>query len=76
MNKVMMSDYIEYVADRLLVDLGYNKIYNKKNPFKFMETIGLTTKTNFFEQRSTEYSDPNIFNKNSDKTIVFDNIDF
>jgi ribonucleoside-diphosphate reductase subunit M2 len=76
MNKVMMSDYIEYVADRLLVDLGYNKIYNKKNPFKFMETIGLTTKTNFFEQRSTEYSDPNIFNKNNNKTLNFDNVDF
>ncbi len=70
MNKDMMSDYIEYVADRLVVDLGYKKIYNKQNPFKFMDTIGLTSKTNFFEMRPTEYSDPNVFNKSNKKELL------
>jgi ribonucleotide reductase beta subunit family protein with ferritin-like domain len=50
-----MNDYIEYVADRLLAALGYQKLYNKKNPFGFMDTICLQGKTNFFESRPTEY---------------------
>ena len=63
MNKEMMNDYIEYVADRLIVELGYKKIYNKKNPFKFMETIGLQAKTNFFEMRETSYQNAHVNNK-------------
>ena len=55
MNVDAMNQYIEYVADRLLVALGYSKIYNKTNPFPFMETIGMQGKTNFFESRPTEY---------------------
>jgi ribonucleotide reductase beta subunit family protein with ferritin-like domain len=55
MNKELMSDYIEFVADRLLTQLGYNKIYNTDNPFEFMNQIGMDGKTNFFEQRVTEY---------------------
>ena len=51
MNEESMMDYIMYVSDRLLVDLGYKKKYNKQNPFQFMETIGMTSKTNFFESR-------------------------
>lgn len=55
MNKELMSEYIEFVADRLLTQLGYNKIYNTDNPFEFMNQIGMDGKTNFFEQRVTEY---------------------
>ena len=55
MNAKMMSEYIEFVADRLLVSLGYQKIYNVSNPFDFMEMISLQGKTNFFEKRVAEY---------------------
>ena len=51
-----MSNYIEFVADRLVLQLGYEKIYNTKNPFSFMESISLDRKTNFFESRVSEYS--------------------
>ncbi len=56
MNKNLMSEYIEYIADFWLIRLGYNKLYNTKNPFMFMESISLESKTNFFEQRVTQYS--------------------
>ena len=56
MNSNLMSDYIEFVADRLLVQLGYPKLYNKSNPFDFMEMISLQGKTNFFEKRVGDYS--------------------
>ena len=55
MNAEMMCDYIEFVADRLLVSLGYDKVYNAKNPFPWMEMISLQGKTNFFEKRVGEY---------------------
>ena len=55
MNIILMNQYIRYVADRLLVLFGYEKLYNMTNPFYFMELIGLDTKGNFFETRSTEY---------------------
>jgi ribonucleoside-diphosphate reductase beta chain len=55
MNAKMMSEYIEFVADRLLVALGYPKRYNASNPFDFMEMISLQGKTNFFEKRVAEY---------------------
>merc|ERR1719181_1592669 len=55
MNKDMMSQYIDFVADRLLVSLGYEKVYNTQNPFEFMELISLQGKTNFFERRVGEY---------------------
>ena len=56
MNSESMCDYLEYVADRLFVDLGYEKQYNKANPFEFMKNIGMQTKTNMFESRVMEYS--------------------
>ena len=56
MNAEKMSQYIEFVADRLIVQLGYNKIYNASNPFDFMEMISMEGKTNFFEKRVSEYS--------------------
>jgi ribonucleoside-diphosphate reductase subunit M2 len=68
-----MNDYIEYIADRLLGMLGYKKLYNKKNPFEFMKTIGLDDKTNFFESRPHEYQDSHIMNKG--KTLSKINID-
>ena len=55
MNADLMSDYIEYVADRLLQQLGYSKIWHQSNPFDFMEMCSLTAKTNFFEKRVSEY---------------------
>ena len=48
--------YIEFMADRLSVQLGYDKIYNAENPFTFMELISLQSKTNFFEKRVSDYS--------------------
>merc|ERR1712194_474357 len=55
MNSRLMSTYIEFVADRLMVALGYEKIYNSKNPFEWMEMISLQGKTNFFEKRVGDY---------------------
>ncbi len=55
MNSELMFDYIKYVADRLLVSLGYEKHYKVSNPFTFMDSIGMVQKTNFHEQRPTEY---------------------
>ena len=55
MNCVLMRQYIEFVADRLLLELGCNKVYNVENPFDFMENISLEGKTNFFEKRVGEY---------------------
>ena len=72
MNVEMMNDYIEYVADRLLVNLGYNKKYNKSNPFTFMDTIGMTQKTNFFESRPTEYQSAHVFNQSSGQIEISD----
>ena len=56
MNQKLMKQYIEFVADRLIVQLGYNKIYESNNPFDFMEMISLEGKTNFFEKRVGDYS--------------------
>ena len=56
MNSDLMCQYIEFVADRLSVQLGYYKIYNKSNPFDFMEMISIEGKTNFFEKRVAEYA--------------------
>ena len=55
MNATLMKQYIEFVADRLSVQFGYNKIYNVENPFDFMDLISMRTKTNFFEKRVGEY---------------------
>ena len=56
MNSILMSQYIEFVADRLLTQLGYDKIYNSSNPFDFMEMISLEGKGNFFEKRISDYA--------------------
>lgn len=56
MNSDLMCQYIEFVADRLLVSLGNDKVYNSTNPFDFMDMISLQGKTNFFEKRVSDYS--------------------
>jgi ribonucleoside-diphosphate reductase subunit M2 len=56
MNSNLMKQYIEFIADRLSVQLGYDKIYNATNPFEFMELISVESKTNFFEKRVSEYA--------------------
>jgi ribonucleoside-diphosphate reductase subunit M2 len=60
MNAELMCQYIEFVADRLLVALGCPKHYNSTNPFDFMDMISLQGKTNFFEKRVSDYSKANI----------------
>ena len=70
MNSELMSKYIEFVADRLVVQLGYKKIYNSKNPFDFMEMISLDGKTNFFEKRVGDYALSE--NKKTGKEFDFD----
>ena len=56
MNSKSMSEYIEFVADRLLLQLGCKKVYNTLNPFDFIELISIEGKTNFFEKRVGEYA--------------------
>lgn len=63
MNAEQMTTYIEYVTDRLLTQLGYSKIYNAVNPFDFMEKIALEGKTNFFENRPSQYQKASVMNK-------------
>jgi len=71
MNSKLMSSYIEFVADRICLQLGYDKIYNSKNPFDFMELISIESKVNFFERTNAEYAladrtnDGNVFDFNS-----------
>jgi ribonucleotide reductase beta subunit family protein with ferritin-like domain len=68
MNSDKMSDYIEYVSDRLLKQAGFDKIWNTQNPFDFMENISLDGKTNFFEKRVGDYGK---IDENA-STILFD----
>jgi len=56
MNSNLMCQYIEFVADRLCLQLGYNKLYNSQNPFDFMELISVESKVNFFERTNSEYA--------------------
>ena len=69
MNSFLMTQYIQFVADRLVLQLGYDKIYNVTNPFDFMELISLEGKTNFFERKVGEYALANV--KKSDDDFAF-----
>jgi len=69
MNSELMSQYIEFVADRLLTQLNHDKIWNTKNPFPFMERISIETKTNFFEGRVSQYSKANVGDKRNHSDI-------
>ena len=71
MNCDLMKQYLEFVADRLLVDLKCEKIWNTQNPFDFMQNIALQNKTNFFEKRVAEYAKANV-GKKSDTELSFD----
>ena len=71
MNSDLMTQYIKYVADRLLVDLGYSKFWNETNPFDFMESISLEAKKNFFEGRVTQYQKASTLNKSRDNIFDF-----
>lgn len=72
MNAEMMKQYIEFVADRLLLSLGYPKVYNAENPFPWMEIISLEGKTNFFEHRVSEYKKAGVGSTREEQTIKFD----
>ena len=72
MNADMMCQYIEFVADRLLVALGCEKTYNATNPFDFMELISLQGKTNFFEKRVAEYQKSGVMGKKEDNIFSLD----
>lgn len=72
MNCNLMAIYIKFVADRLLVELGYSKLYNASNPFDFMENISLDGKTNFFEKRVGEYQKTGVMSKMEDMKFTLD----
>ncbi len=71
MNAKMMCQYIEFVADRLLVALGYHRLFNATNPFDFMELISLQGKTNFFEKRVGEYQKAGVMGNGSKEAHSF-----
>jgi len=70
MNADSMTQYIKFVADRLLVELGYNKFFFVSNPFNFMESISVEGKTNFFESRPTQYQKASVLNKSKNTNFV------
>ncbi|MBK7853982.1 MAG: ribonucleotide-diphosphate reductase subunit beta [Bacteroidetes bacterium] len=72
MNAKLMREYIEFVADRLLQQLGCEKVYNATNPFDFMEMISLQGKTNFFEKRVSEYKKAGVNQTKEAQAIKFD----
>jgi len=72
MNSKLMTQYIEFVADRLLVALGYNKLYRVQNPFDWMELISLSGKSNFFERRVGEYAKANIMSPSKEREFRLD----
>ena len=73
MNAALMTQYLEFVADRLLVELGCDREYNTANPFDFMDMISLQGKTNFFEKKVAEYQKAGVMNTDTDaQKITFD----
>ena len=73
MNAVLMTQYLEFVADRLLVELGCDREYNTSNPFDFMDMISLQGKTNFFEKKVAEYQKSGVMNTDVEaQKITFD----
>ena len=73
MNSKLMCQYIEFVADRLILQLGYDKVYNSTNPFDFMELISIESKVNFFERTNAEYA---LANKTVDGDVFEFKADF
>jgi ribonucleoside-diphosphate reductase beta chain len=75
MNSVLMSEYLEYVADMLLADLKCSPMFNVKNPFDFMANIALENKTNFFEKRVGDYAKAGVGMDKESNTIAFEGDD-
>ena len=76
MNAKLMTQYLEFVTDRLLVELGCEKEFNSSNPFDFMDMISLQGKTNFFEKRVSEYQKAGVLNKEEEKDKFSFDADF
>jgi len=76
MNAKLMTQYLEFVTDRLLVELGCDKEYNSSNPFDFMDMISLQGKTNFFEKRVSEYQKAGVTNKDKESNKISFDADF
>ncbi|MCB0376747.1 MAG: ribonucleotide-diphosphate reductase subunit beta, partial [Sinomicrobium sp.] len=76
MNSVLMTQYLEFVTDRLLVELQCEKVYNVTNPFDFMDMISLQGKTNFFEKRVSEYQKAGVLHKDADTQKISFDADF
>ena len=76
MNATLMIQYLEFVADRLLVELGCEREYNKSNPFDFMDMISLQGKTNFFEKKVAEYQKAGVMNTDGDAQKISFDADF
>lgn len=76
MNSKLMTQYLEFVTDRLLVELGCNKVFNVTNPFDFMDMISLQGKTNFFEKRVSEYQKAGVMNNDSSTQKISFDADF
>jgi ribonucleoside-diphosphate reductase beta chain len=76
MNAGLMTQYLEFVADRLLVELGCDREYNTSNPFDFMDMISLQGKTNFFEKKVAEYQKAGVMNTDSEASKITFDADF
>ena len=76
MNSKLMTQYLEFVTDRLLVELNCDKVYNVTNPFDFMDMISLQGKTNFFEKRVSEYQKAGVLNNDTKSTEISFDEDF
>lgn len=76
MNATLMTQYLEFVTDRLLVELGCDRVYNSSNPFDFMDMISLQGKTNFFEKRVGEYQKAGVMNNDSNASKISFDADF
>ena len=72
-NPISFVQYIQFIADRLLIQLGYDKIYNVINPFEWMELISIESKANFFESNVSSYA---LANKTKDENVFELNTDF
>lgn len=75
MNSTLMKQYLEYVADMILLKLGYEKKWNVTNPFDFMENLSVENKTNFFEERVVEYNKSGVGTTEEQRTLTFNDDD-
>jgi ribonucleotide reductase beta subunit family protein with ferritin-like domain len=75
MNSNLMKQYLEYVSDMLLLQLGYDKKWNTNNPFDFMENLSVENKTNFFEERVTEYNKSGVGTSEEERILTFNDDD-